>query len=163
MKNIINEEIGRMLYLTSHKRGIVISEQELRGISGREYSPINIPDWDGGTKGLIKFDTGDKILAKNIKFNDENYNLTRFSDISKKTSTVTSDTTPTDIIPPEIPDLNLSDSSFPYDDNMIVPNFQKNIKAKKNYDKFINDIIYYLNVRVIMVESIEMIIKSITI
>ena len=28
MKNILNEELGRMQYLFEHKRGVVISEQK---------------------------------------------------------------------------------------------------------------------------------------
>ena len=50
MKNI-NEELTRMLYLTQHKRGVVISEQYLAEIK----SGSSTSDWKGKTEGVLNF------------------------------------------------------------------------------------------------------------
>ena len=84
MQNI-NEELNRMLYLTQHKRGIVISEQSLTGDKNRPTSNVNTttnaPDWNGSSTGTIdvsrfsKDSSGIPVNATNVSYNQEVYNL----------------------------------------------------------------------------------------
>lgn len=151
MKNI-NEELQRMLYLTQHKRGVVISEQNKSGQltgggSGGKYETYyygnEAVDWRKKSKGVISMagdkegdDTNPPINAKNVRFNNSLYNLTIISHIAKyipiKTKIPTPTPNPPDPGTPPIPgepgddtvdDLLLTNDAFPYPDNMIGPKF----------------------------------------
>lgn len=127
MKNIINEEIGRMLYLTSHKRGIVISEQSYES-----------PNWKGKTKGDVDFSNPYGRYAQNVEYNGQKYTLTskttaiRLTQITEKPKYF-------------LPVLTLSKNEFPYPDNMIGPKFDKFPDAKKKYQEFIDKLILFLD------------------
>ena len=145
MQNI-NEELNRMLYLTQHKRGLVISEQsdgEVRGGS-RNYAPIGVPDWGDKSKGLLSFNTGDKVHAKNVNFNGESYSITSFSTINKK-SPQQLPPPPPPVTPPPMPSIEFTDDSFPYDDNMVTPNFKRNPIASQKFDDYVNSIVTTLS------------------
>jgi hypothetical protein len=127
MKNIINEEIGRMLYLTSHKRGVVISEQKYES-----------PNWKGNNKGDVDFSNPYGRYAENVGYNGQKYTLTskttaiRLTQVIKKENNV-------------LPELTLSKNGFPYPDNMISPKFSNFPEAKKKYQEFIDKLIIFLS------------------
>ena len=138
MQNI-NEELNRMLYLTQHKRGIVISEQSLTGDKNRPTSNVNTttnaPDWNGSSTGTIdvsrfsKDSSGIPVNATNVSYNQEVYNLSINKSISKNLPYTISNP-----IPPEKgkEPLNFKfiDDSYPYEDNMITPKLSKNPTAE---------------------------------
>lgn len=145
MKNIILEELSRIKFLEKYRRGVVISEQTKGEVVGgsRKYTPIGVPDWNDKSRGQLSFNTQEKIHAKNVDFEGETYSITSFSSIGKKVakpSPTISQSTGT-----ELPKVSFTDDFFPYDDNMISPNFNKNPKAFDMFNEFINSIIKMVN------------------
>ena len=142
MKNI-NEELNRMLYLTQHKRGQVISEQnngELKGVNGRPKSNVNnttgAPNWNGASSGMLdvggfsKDKNGIVTNATNVGYKtgpagQDKYNLAISRHVGKDLPyTITK----------EIPSSGTSDTvsfkfvddTYPYADNMITPKVYSN-------------------------------------
>lgn len=141
MRNILNEELKRMLYLTSHKRGVVLSEQDagqLVGTRKTDDSPQksfgNAPSWGGTQSGQIdatnKTMVGSLIInAQDVMYKDR-YNLTLSiaSGIGKALPEwikSTTPPTPSGSTPPERAVYTFEDTTFPYADNMIKPYFDK--------------------------------------
>ena len=56
-----------MLYLTQHKRGQVISEQNNRELK-EDKNRSNVPDWNGRTSGELNFNI--EMIEYNEKFKD---------------------------------------------------------------------------------------------
>jgi hypothetical protein len=152
MQNI-NEELKRMLYLTQHMRGVVISEQnnpgQLSGVQNRPKSDsknTKAPDWKGMSSGTIdvtRFSidaVGIPVNATNVNYNGENYNLSISKNIGKNLPyTITKSTPPTNE-PDTRKKFEFADKSYPYDDNMITPQITKNANAESLF-YYIRDII----------------------
>lgn len=141
MKKIIIEELERMLYLTSHKRGVVISEQK---IILKEKKGSNDGDWDGKSEGVLNFSgkyksvTGTPLLAKNVPFGGQNTDLLIQGSVGKNLPTVVTIVT-TEREPNTDKQLGpvkfeFKDSTYPYLDNMIGPTWKMNPKAKQLFD-----------------------------
>ena len=134
MKNI-NEELNRMLYLTQHKRGQVISEQTYRNKTGhldpskRNYDNIGVFDAKGGRKGTVTMlgkGAGKEELAKNVGFKGEEFYLYFHTELIKNLGEVTpgdsGNETPPEVIP-TVPQLKFVGDELPYPDNFINPQF----------------------------------------
>lgn len=139
-KKILSEELGRMGYLFGYKRGVVVSEQNVVGASNNpEKSGVdvrtNAPNWNGGSSGNLSFtnfstdNRGIIVNASNIGYKENLYVLSVSSGIGKnlpysikKTDTLTK--------PPVLTRFEFIDDSFPYADNMITPEINKNVKAE---------------------------------
>ncbi len=139
-KKILSEELGRMGYLFGYKRGVVVSEQNVVGASNNpEKSGVdvrtNAPNWNGGSSGNLSFtnfstdNRGIIVNASNVGYKENLYVLSVSSGIGKnlpysikKTDTLTK--------PPVLTRFEFIDDSFPYADNMITPEINKNAKAE---------------------------------
>ena len=136
MQNI-NEELNRMLYLTQHKRGLVISEQ-----NRRELGDTNIPDAKGNSKGTTTLMSTESpsFLTKNVSFNGEIYNLSFYRELGKNLGKVTPGT-PEIKIPsgetPTMPELILLGSELPYPDNFINPQFDLYPGTESKVDEYV--------------------------
>lgn len=143
MRDLLKEELKRMLYLTSHKRGVVLSEQEedagqLVGTRNTDDSPQksfgSAPSWGGTQSGQIDVSNttivGNLIInAKDVMYKDiKNLTLSIASGIGKALPEWMSLTIP-DIPPSKTPPrrsvYTFEDTTFPYADNMIKPYFDK--------------------------------------
>ena len=147
-----------MLYLTQHKRGQVISEQnngELKGVNGRPKSNVNnttgAPNWNGASSGMLdvgsfsKDKNGIVANATNVGYKtgpagQEKYNLTISKHVGKDLPyTITK----------EIPSSGTSDTvsfkfidkSYPYADNMISPNLFNNPTADSLFNLIVKVIL----------------------
>jgi hypothetical protein len=161
MQNI-NEELKRMLYLTKHMRGVVISEQnnsgQLTGSRKTDNSKnyfTDAPDWGGTSSGNLDMSGLGKVggvivNAKNVKYKDRDDLVVSInSSIGKeleKNITLTK-TTPPSKKPPLRTRFTFEDSTFPYPNNMIKPYFEYYPESKKLYDVCVetmkNNIIEY--------------------
>jgi hypothetical protein len=139
-RKILSEELGRMSYLLGYKRGVVISEQNLVGVSNNpEKSGVDIrtnaPNWNGSSSGDLSFtnfstdNRGIIVNSSNVGYKENLYVLSVSLGIGKnlpytikKTDTLT--------IPPILTRFEFIDDSFPYSDNMITPEINKNAKAE---------------------------------
>lgn len=159
MQNI-NEELNRMLYLTQHKRGIVISEQNSRGNvipKSRQYVDNDTPDWEGKSNGVLRFDTKNNILATNISYHETNNNPSGLFTANIKSS-------PSKELPihKSLPDdggqpipgtpggdmkFEFKGSTFPYPDNIVTPMFNMPIykQAKAYFDDAVDRIVQEIN------------------
>ena len=138
MKNI-NEELNRMLYLTQHKRGQVISEQNNRELK-EDKNRSNVPDWNGRTSGELNFniETGHmfNVLAKNIFYLKTDNNAKGLfaanikSSLAKELPIHKLENLP-DKDRPEKPGgkikFEFKGSTFPYPDNIVTPMFTMSI------------------------------------
>ena len=138
MKNI-NEELNRMLYLTQHKRGQVISEQNNRELK-EDKNRSNVPDWNGRTSGELNFniETGHmfNVLAKNIFYRKTDNNAKGLfaanikSSLAKELPIHKLENLP-DKDRPEKPGgkikFEFKGSTFPYPDNIVTPMFTMSI------------------------------------
>jgi hypothetical protein len=136
MKNL-NEELNRMLYLTQHKRGQVISEQSVG---------LEIPDANKKPRGVTSLQTleyGSSFLAKNVKFENKLYYLGFHKEIGKNLPKLTPGTLEK-IIPGKpqiiIPDLNFAGSDLPYPNNFINPQFDLYPDSETKIDKYVSTI-----------------------
>lgn len=136
MKNL-NEELNRMLYLTQHKRGQVISEQS---------AGLEIPDAKKKSRGVTSLQTlehGVSFLAKNVKFENKLYYLGFHKEIGKNLPKLTPGT-PEKIIPGKpdiiIPDLNFVGADLPYPNNFINPQFDLYSGSETKIDKYVSNI-----------------------
>jgi hypothetical protein len=139
MQNI-NEELKRMLYLTQHMRGVVISEQntpgDLTGVQGREKSNVNLktnaPSWNGGNSGQLDVsnfstnETGILINAADVGYKDDVYNLAISRDIGKDLPYTIVKTTQPIVKEPKVKSYyEFIEDTFPYPDNIITPQVLK--------------------------------------
>lgn len=143
MKNI-NEELTRMLYLTQHKRGVVISEQYLAEIK----SGSSTSDWKGKTEGVLNFSNFPNIfLAKNIFYvkTDMNpsglYTANIKSYLGKELPITKSKKIEKPLPTPGTPGGNIKfefkGSTFPYPDNIVTPMFDMpKYKRAKDFFNF---------------------------
>jgi len=153
MKQNLNEEIQRILYLSGHKRGVVISEQNIfQRIFGKKNdgnlrtdkrknpsSNMTIPDANGQSSGITKFDVAQTPgtgvgIARNVYFKDDLYILGIFRKVGKslayfKPATPGTPDTPGDQgkttgDTPTIPTLEFSNKQLPYPDNFVKPRWE---------------------------------------
>jgi hypothetical protein len=134
-KQLLSEELGRIKYLFNHERGVVISENR-----GKDKS-----DWGNGTSGKINLlpppnpIDGTMSVATNILYNNGTYNMSvgsklpNLSENSQESEDFTLD------------GFVLTDTSFPYPDNMIGPKFDDYPKSKNLYNTFINKLTIFIN------------------
>jgi hypothetical protein len=144
MENLIKEELNKMKYLFGYQRGVVISEQEDEPFE-REYSSRF--DWNGKQKGMMDFTA--VVMAKNVGYNKQRYNVSTLSSIPRLVGSGKEEIvqTPPEKKPiPVLTELNLLGSAFPYPDNMVQAKFESFPEAKKVYDAFIQSILDFLKV-----------------
>lgn len=148
-RNILNEELYRIKNLFDHQRGVVISEQrkssgDLRGARDSKYKQTDSPNWKGRSKGDIDLSNPYGRYSTNVGYGDGQYTLTSTSSLPrlKSEGKVEGGSTPPEII---LEPLNLSESSFPYPDNMIGPKFDRYPDANSVYEKFINNLSDFIN------------------
>jgi hypothetical protein len=144
-----------MLYLTQHKRGQVISEQNNRELK-EDKNRSNVPDWNGRTSGELNFniETGHmfNVLAKNIFYRKTDNNakglfaanikssLAKELPIHKLEDLIDDDR-------PKLPGGNIKfefkGSTFPYPDNIVTPMFTMPTykKAKDLFDFAVKQIV----------------------
>jgi hypothetical protein len=139
-RKILSEELGRMSYLFAYKRGVVISEQNLVGVSNNpEKSGVDIrtnsPNWNGGSSGNLSFtnfstdNRGIIVNASNVGYQENLYVLSVSSGIGKNLPyNITKKDPISDT--PELTRFEFVGESFPYADNMITPEVNKNVKAE---------------------------------
>lgn len=153
MKNLLSEEIERMLYLTGHKRGVVISEQnpgELKGSRKKKgllkrifnkEEDYSAPNARGKDHGDAKINTTDIYIAKNIGYNGEKFYLGFLRQASKNLGYSLPGKPPKDptIIPP-IPGLYQSEQKLPYPDNFINPQWSLFPQSKTEFDNWVNTV-----------------------
>jgi len=155
MKNI-NEELQRILYLTNHKRGVVLSEQEVKGVENRPKSDVNVttdaPDWNGGSSGELnvsnfaKDSTGVLVNATNVGYKNELYNLAINRSIGKDLPyTIGKVTQPTTFKPDTGGSFEFIGKSFPYPDNMVTPQITKNKESESLIYYIAENIIGFIN------------------
>lgn len=151
MKNLLREELERMLYLNKHKRGVIISEQisgELKGTnkSTTKGSSIGgVPSWkdSGGISGKIDFSNLNKLPNTNLVAYardltiDDNIGLNLFisrglgKDLPQYvTITTTKPPVPPEKTPPQKTLISFQDTTFPYPDNLINPYFEEYPEAE---------------------------------
>jgi hypothetical protein len=139
-RKILSEELGRMSYLFAYKRGVVVSEQNLVGVSNNpEKSGVDIrtnaPNWNGGSSGNLSFtnfstdNRGIIVNASNVGYKENLYVLSVSSGIGKNLPySITKKDPISDT--PELTRFEFVGESFPYADNMITPEVNKNVKAE---------------------------------
>jgi hypothetical protein len=146
MVNLIKEELNKMKYLFGYQRGIVVSEQAevTEDDPFEEQSPYN---WQGRKKGMLNFAGDSNFNAVNVGYGKKRYGVTAGTSIPRIIGGGTESVAQT---PPEkktipiLTSLNLTDSAFPYPDNMVQAKFESFPEAKAQYDKFIQNIIDFL-------------------
>ncbi len=149
MGNLINEEVNKIKYLFGYQRGVVVSEQEQIDKKSaydpfEEQSPYN---WQGRKKGMLNFAGDSNFHAVNVGYGKKLYGITSGSSIPRIIGggeQVKTQTPPEKEKKPVLSSLNLSDSAFPYPDNMVKPKFESFPDAKAQYDIFIQNIVDFL-------------------
>ena len=148
-----------MLYLTQHKRGQVISEQnngELKGVNGRQKSNVNnttgAPNWNGDSSGMLdvgsfsKDKNGIVANATNVGYKEEKYNLTINRHVGKDLPyTITKEIPPSGTSTPV--SFKFIDKSYPYADNMISPYLFNNPTADSLFNLIVKVIISNLKLK----------------
>ena len=150
MGNLINEELNKMKYLFGYQRGVVVSEQEKSKNNRSNYDPFEEQspyNWQGRKKGMLNFAGDTNFNAVNVGYGKKLYGISAGTSIPRiigggKESV--KQTPPEKEQIPILTSLNLTDSAFPYPDNMVQPKFESFPEAKAQYDKFIQNIIDFL-------------------
>ena len=143
MGNLINEELNKMKYLFGYQRGVVVSEQEKSKNNRSNYDPFEEQsqyNWQGRKKGMLNFAGDTNFNAVNVGYGKKLYGIGAGTSIPRiigggKESV--KQTPPEKEQIPILTSLNLTDSAFPYPDNMVQPKFESFPEAKAQYDKFI--------------------------
>ena len=157
---ILLEELNRMNYLFGHKRGVIISEQNVGELTGvkREKISSKPGNWKKNESGPINFAAAEGVgspIARRIpdpfgesgvkyllytEYASVKYFKMKEEPIVKKPD---DEKTPPKIIP--LPPLSLGDDKFPFPDNQIGPDFKRYPKASEAFNEFINNLINFID------------------
>ena len=146
MKNL-NEELNRMLYLTQHKRGQVISEQKWEDTSVNGFKNGGMPDevmpFDAKQNSKGRVNLLGLALARNVNFDGGLYKLNFTRVIGKNLPKKSPGKLP-ETKPPEnedvFPELKFIGDELPYPDNFISPQFDLYSGSENKINEYVTNI-----------------------